>query len=427
MIWLQFLKLNIASFFKTAISSKLTLACIVIFFAYNYKISAQISDNFKVVIDAAHGGSDPGANGLGINEKDINLKVALLVGELLEKERLDITPVFTRTEDKYLTLRERAIFANNSNAELFISINCNSSLDSKQYGAETFVLGVPENDQDQMVAILENSVIKLEKDHNNKYNWIDPRSPQYYKNFSIIKEKYLEQSVSFADTLQKKFEQNLNRKNRGVTKANFLLLKEIDMPAVIVQLGYLSNIKENYYLMAYSNLKKLANEIKDAIIYYKENLSGSKTNYTEITESSYDAPEEKPKMSMARQDAYKKLKENNIKSPDEVIGQAENEQKEKEEAAVPKKKDKLTYYVQIIATKTSLELVPENFNGLDQISEIEEDGIFKYRYGKANSFESIQKYLNTAWVKGYQDAYIIAYLNGKKISLEDAINIKTEK
>lgn len=381
MINKHILELKHNSIYKMFSPIKLFTFCFVFSLAFNINANAQNAKKYKVVIDAGHGGKDSGAQGFGLNEKDVALSVSLLIGELLQK-RTDIEIVYTRIKDEFIGLRERATIANEAKADLFISIHCNSVLNGQPYGAETFVLGLHRNEDNLKIAMKENKVIELEENYIEKYDGFDPTSPESYIGFSIMQEQYLDQSILLADNIQKNFVGNLKRKDRGVKQAGFLVLRETYMPSVLVELGFLSNIKENYFLSLSFNQKKLAKEIANAVIQYKEALE---TNQATEVKPVADKNTEK-KTDLELNDNYE-----------------------------------TTFYVQIAAGSKKIKLAPYNFKGLDNLSRVKESGFFKYRYGETNSFKEIQNNLIAAKDKGFKNAFIVAYLNGEKISIEEAL------
>jgi len=376
MIRLQFSELNQAMHVRLFQGFKLFIFCLT-FFLVDQSVLAQSSKTIKVVLDAGHGGKDTGAIGYGINEKDVALQVTLLIADLLEK-RDDIQAIYTRKKDVFIGLRERANIANDASADLFISIHCNSVANASPYGAETFVLGLHRNEDNLKIAMRENQVIELEENYEEKYDGFDPTSPESYIGFSLLQEQYLDQSILLADIIQKNFVGELKRKDRGVKQAGFLVLRETYMPSVLVELGFLSNRNENQFLKSSTNQKKLAQQIFNAIIQYKESL--------EKNQSSLAVAEDKIEKNEILDDSYE-----------------------------------ATFYVQFAAGKKKLKLEPYNFKGLENVSRVKESGLFKYRYGKSNSHKEIQNHLMTVKEKGYKGAFIVAYLNGEKISIEDAL------
>ena len=178
----------------------------------------------------------------------------------------------------FIGLRERAVIANKAKADLFVSIHANSAENNKAYGAETFVLGLHRNEDNLKIAMRENKVIELEENYQEKYDGFDPTSPESYIGFSLLQEQYLDQSILLADKIQKNMIGNLKLRDRTVKQAGFLVLRETYMPSVLVELGFLSNKKENEFLKSRTNQKKYAKEISNAIISYKEALEKNENN-----------------------------------------------------------------------------------------------------------------------------------------------------
>lgn len=364
---------------KHRLIKPLMISFIVCLFSSNaFLVQAQVSNQFKVVLDAGHGGKDSGTHGFGINEKDIVLDVALIVGKMLKKHD-DIKVVYTRIDDKFIGLNERAVKANRQNADLFISIHCNGVKSKSAYGSETFVLGLHRNEDNLKVAMKENQVIELEEDYETKYDGFDPNSPESYIGFSLMQEEYLDQSILLADYMQKNFTLNLSRRNRGVKQAGFLVLRETYMPSVLVELGFLSNKNENYFLKSNKGKQQLAKQISQAILNYKNALHiENKVTYKQDINKNTEIDDEYP----------------------------------------------VTFFVQIAAGKRKLKPISENFKGLQPISRIKEGNLYKYRFAASNSHKYIQNKLLEAKKKGYKGAFIIAYQDGRKISVEEALKTK---
>ena len=229
-----------------------------------------VAKSFTVVIDAGHGGKDPGAKGRIVNEKDINLAVALKLGDLIRQHHNDVKVVYTRSTDKFIELDERAEIANRNKADLFISIHTNSlaKRNSAIKGTETYTLGLARNDENLTVAMRENSAILLEDNYQQKYEGFDPNSTESYIIFEFIQSKHVEQSVSFASEVQKSFV-SAHRQDRGVRQAGFLVLRKTSMPSVLIELGYITNSQEEQFLKSDSGRKQMATSIYNAFTKYK--------------------------------------------------------------------------------------------------------------------------------------------------------------
>lgn len=344
-------------------SFRLTLLVLLLSIT-NFIFSQQnINSQFTVVVDAGHGGKDPGNTGNGFLEKEIALSIALKLGKKLEDN--DIKVVYTRKSDVFVDLFDRANIANRSNAQLFISIHCDSHT-SQAYGAGTFVLGLHANQRNFEIAKKENSVIFFEDDYINTYEGFDPNNPESVIGLTLMQEEYLDQSIVAASYIQNSFVEKLKRKNRTVKQAGFIVLKYTYMPSVLVETGFLTNKSEGAYLNSLKGQNEMAHAISSAIIDYKNDFfqNLSTTNLTnDLNES------------------------------------------------------KILYRVQIAASAKLLELKPYNFRGLKSVDVVRDGNLYKYLYGKHNTLEDAKKSLNDAKKSGYQSSFIVKYENNKLISL----------
>ena len=230
---------------------------------------AFCQETFKVVVDAGHGGKDPGNTGNGFLEKKIALNIALKLGKNLEQNNIDV--IYTRKSDVFVDLFDRANLANKSDAQLFISIHCDSHT-SQAFGAGTFVLGLHANQRNFEVAKKENSVIFYEDDYDTRYEGFDPNNPESVIGLTLMQEEYLDQSILAASYIQNSFVDKLNRKNRTVKQAGFIVLKYTYMPSVLVETGFLTNKSEGMYLNSDKGQTEMADAISSAIIEYKDNF-----------------------------------------------------------------------------------------------------------------------------------------------------------
>ncbi|WP_254155486.1 N-acetylmuramoyl-L-alanine amidase family protein [Chryseosolibacter indicus] len=237
--------------------------------------STLIKPEFKVdvvVIDAGHGGHDPGTKGKATKEKDVALKIALLLGEYIEKNLPDVKVIYTRKTDKYLALDERANIANKAKADLFICIHANSLPGSKAYGTETFVMGMHKDNSNFEVAKRENSVILMDENHAERYEGFDPASPESYILFSLTQSAYQESSLLFAQKVEQQFKSRVGRLSRGVKQAGFVVLWRTTMPSVLIETGFLSNESEEQFLAGDEGQKLIASGIYRAFKEYKSEV-----------------------------------------------------------------------------------------------------------------------------------------------------------
>lgn len=229
-----------------------------------------------IVIDAGHGGKDTGCNAnTDAEEKKIALKVALEVGEKIEEQYPDIKVIYTRKKDVFIDLHERSDIANRNKADLFISIHCNANTSAKPYGTETYAMGMHKTEANLEVAKRENSVITKESNYKKNYEGFDPNSPLAYIMLKNKQNAHINSSLSFAQKIQNQFKNTAGRHNRGVHQAGFLVLWTTAMPAVLVEIGFLTNPKEEKYLKSAEGQEDIANSIVKAFGQYKKEIEKS--------------------------------------------------------------------------------------------------------------------------------------------------------
>ena len=231
----------------------------------------------KVVIDAGHGGKDPGTHGIISREKDIALKIALEVGRIIKENLKDVEVIYTRNNDTFVELDDRANIANKNDADVFISIHCNSVPKNKDiiYGTETYVMGQHTSEGNFEVTKRENSVILLEEEYEERYEGFDPKSPESLILFSLYQNAYINNSLNLADKIEHQFEKRVGRNSRGVRQAGFWVLWRTSMPSVLIEVGYLSNPKEEKYLNDELGQVYLASGIFRAFRDYKDELESN--------------------------------------------------------------------------------------------------------------------------------------------------------
>ena len=337
-------------------------------------------DRFVVVLDAGHGGKDPGNMGNGFKEKDIALNIILKIGKALERKG-GVEVIYTRDSDVFIPLDQRAKIANEANADLFVSVHCNSH-NSQAYGTETFVLGLHKTQENFEVAKKENSVIFLEEDYEVTYDGFNPNSPESYIGMALMQEEYLNQSILLADFVQKNFTNDLKRKNRGVKQAGFVVLKMAVMPSVLIETGFLTNNHEGPYLNSTSGQNKMAAAIVEAIDKYANSINLS-----------------------SLEDIGGEVSVNSTNNQSQVY------------------KD-ITFKIQLAAGSKRLETKSYNFRGLQNVERSREDGLYKYYYGATSDYAKITELHSEAKRNGYPSSYIVAFKDGSKITVNEAL--KTE-
>jgi N-acetylmuramoyl-L-alanine amidase len=341
-------------------------------------VSNSQNDKFIVVLDAGHGGNDPGNIGNGYREKNIALKVVQEIQAELQKVD-GIKVILTRDKDILINLWKRGEIANKAKANLFVSIHCDSHT-SNAYGAGTFVLGLHANKRNFEVAKRENAVISLEENFKERYEGFDPNSEESVLGLTLLQEENLDKSFSLAADIQQNFSQSLKRKNRGVKQAGFVVLHQTYMPSVLIELGFLTNKNEGKFLNSKIGQQKMAKEIARSIKKYYHQL---KANTVALTIE---------------------------KSTPQLI-------KDIGFSAETKSKEEVIFKIQIASSKNKILVKSYNFKGLKNVQRVKVGSYYKYYYGITTSFKEVKNSLLKVKKKGYSDAYIAAFKNGEKVSL----------
>lgn len=375
------------------------------------------NDKFIVVLDAGHGGHDPGNIGNGYLEKDIALNVVLEAGKELEKDP-SIKVLYTRNDDTFVDLFKRGEIANQANADLFVSVHCNSH-NSDANGAETFVLGLHANQRNFEVAKKENSVIYLEDDYAQRYAEYDINSPESIIGLTIMQEEFLDQSILLGKKLQDNFTKRLKRKDRKVKQAGFIVLHQTFMPSVLVETGFLTNKSEGGYLNSKNGQREMGKAIADAILAYKSEINtgvNTSTVSTEIedTEVAVNIPEETKSEGTPPDKAEE--------TPKKEETTVSSTPKEETTPPVVPSNTGVVFKVQLLASAKSIPLKGENFNGLGELSREPYKNLYRYMYGNANTLDDAKKLKANADAKGYTTSYIVAYKDGKRVPLSQATN-----
>ena len=326
-----------------------------------------------VVIDAGHGGKDPGTVGRRIHEKYVALSVALKLGTLIQRNFRDVRVIYTRDRDKFIELHERAAIANRNNADLFISIHANANNSRSIRGAETYIMGLHKSQANLNIAKLENASILLESDYLANYEGFNPNSDESYIVFSLFQNSNLDMSSRFAAEVQEQMKDRVGLKDRGVRQAGFLVLYKTTMPSVLVEVGYLSNSEEENFLITDKGQDYVSSAIYRAFRTFKnevENLPGvTAANTTTST--------------------------------------------------TPLQKE-IVFKIQLTATPDKIKTTSTRFKNLKGVEMYKHNGMFKYTYGAEYSLANAQRLQASMKAMGFTDAFIVAFRNGKRISLDAA-------
>ena len=331
--------------------------------------TAEAQKQYTIVLDAGHGGKDPGNLGNGYKEKDIALKVTLMAGKMISEEK-DIKVIYTRKTDTYPALWKRGEIANKAKADLFVSIHCDSYGPKPQaHGAGTFVLGLRGNKKNLEIAKRENAFIVSEENYKKRYKGFDPNSSESVIGLSLLQEENLDKSLQVASIIQSDFAKKVKRKDRKVKQDNFQVLRETVMPSVLIELGFLTNKKEGAFLNSKKGQKKMAISIAKSIKEY-----------------------------------VNQLKLNTVDAQIEVL-----------------ETSNIEFKVQIASGRNKIATKSYNFKGLRDIERTKVGRSYKYYFGNTSNYQSVKEALKKVKSKGYTSAFIVAYKNGERISIKEAL------
>lgn len=379
-------------------------------------ISNSWAKDFVVVIDAGHGGHDPGAVGKISKEKNINLNVALKLGNMIKKNCDDVKVIFTRTKDVFIPLNRRAEIANNAKADLFISIHTNALANNRTAkGASTWTLGLAKSDANLAVAQRENSVILYESDYKTRYAGFNPNSAESYIIFEFMQDKYMEQSVHLASLIQKQFRHTCKRVDRGVHQAGFLVLKASAMPSILVELGFISTPEEERYLNSEEGTGTLAKGIYRAFLTYKKE---HEIRLTGVSRTIIPDDEEMSENELAAQQP-KEEKPDSAPDQTELVAQAKPQQRPiTVESAT--NSGEITFKIQILTSSSPLTKNDKRLKGLKDVDYYKEKGLYKYTYGALTDYNKVLRNKRAITDK-FKDAFIIAFRDGEKMNINAAI------
>ncbi|WP_101260362.1 N-acetylmuramoyl-L-alanine amidase family protein [Labilibaculum filiforme] len=337
-----------------------------------------------VVIDAGHGGKDPGAVSKIVNEKDVVLSIALKLGTYIEKYFPAVHVIYTRDTDVFIPLNRRSEIANQNKADLFISIHANANNNTSISGTETYTLGLHKTQENLEVAMKENAVMLYEDDYSTKYEGFDPQNPASYIIFNLMQGMNREKSINLAELTEFQFKTRVGRHSRGVREAGFWVLKQVSMPSILVEVGFVSNPTEANYLKHSDNQDYLASAIFRAFRDYK----------TKVEESS----------------VVLEKKEELVQADTSLIVP---------ETTEPKTDSLIEFCVQVKSSSKQIPLNSVAFNNLEDVKERISDGIYKYTVGSTNQYNEIVQ-LQKEVRKVISDCFVVVFYNGERISLSKA-------
>lgn len=387
---------------KNEIQVKIFVQLVFVFFSmFTLSVFSQSGKAEKqliktVVIDAGHGGKDPGCHGNFAHEKTVCLEIALKLGAMIKEKHPDVKVIYTRDKDVFVELIERANIANRNKADLFICIHANAG-SAAAFGTETYVLGLHRTEAQQKVMERENSIIALEDDKGAKYKDFD-LSPDAIIAKQLQGAVYLNHSILFAENLQREFKK-VGRYDRGVKQAGFLVLYKTTMPSVLIETGFLTNPTEEKFLGVKDGQEQMANSMFKAFENYKNQLEGR----TVVKETQQDT--------------------NQVISPSPTTNNTATPTNSSENQSVTKDSTGLIFRVQIHTSDRKTSLTSSRFKGLEMF-EYQQDNLFKYCTGIfQNDLQAAKNYKHELIENGFQNAFVVAFFNGERISIEKAIKL----
>lgn len=365
---------------------------------------------YTLVIDAGHGGKDPGAIGKkGNREKTINLNVAKAFGKLVAEKYPEVKIIYTRSKDVFIPLKQRANIANKAKADLFISIHTNASKSRSARGCETFTLGSGSSAEALAAAKYENEVILQEENFETTYEGFDPRSTESYIIFELLRGHDMEKSVSCAEHIQNRMVKRSKLSNRGVSSAGFLVLHQTAMPSILVELGFISNPTEEKFLSSSNGQSQLAKGIFEGFSNYYEEYKKTKIDATPSSEPT-PRQEEKP-----RQPETQQQSEPQQATATPEAAQASAAPATPQTPASTDNSDAPVFKVQILTSGKKLSSNDKRFKG-EKANYYHEKGVYKYTCGESTNYDEIEK-LRRQLSKKFKDAFIVAFKNGKRVNI----------
>lgn len=359
-----------------------------------------------IVLDAGHGGSDPGNLGTGrykTTEKDITLDVTLRVKKYIEEAFPNVNVILTRDDDSYPTLEKRVEIANTSEADLFLSIHCDAFTKESAHGSGTYVMGMHRSDEALRIAMKENAAIYNEENYQERYSF-DPKDPDTYIALTLRQNTYLDQSLKLSQNIQDQFRDRVGRVDRGVRQAGYYVICFTNMPSALVELGFLTNKKEEDFLNTEDGKSYMASAIFRAVRDYKSDIDG--VQYTTVEEEKEEELES----------------EGELELDEEVETATPHSSAWKEKICYKEIKRGVKFQVQIATSSTQVATTPTNFNGLDRVDEYFSNGLYKYAAGSTKKYKHALEMKDVLRNNGFDGAFVIAFKDGERVTLEEAMN-----
>jgi N-acetylmuramoyl-L-alanine amidase len=393
----------------------LLLLLVVFLFAVPSQMLIAASKRYVVVIDAGHGGKDFGAVRGQYKEKEINLGIALRLGEFIEQNMPDVRVVYTRKSDVFVELDQRSSIANKARANLFISIHTNSTESSTTTasGAETYILGLARSKENLEVAKRENSVILLEDDYSRKYEGFNPKSPESYIIFEFMTNKYMEQSYEMASYVQSEFRKTTNQRDKGVRQAGFLVLRKSGMPSLLVEVGFINNPNDGVYITSRSGQSDLALAIYNAFKKFKREFDKKQGIAARSSKDGHGSSVD----SLGEGLDSNAVDRDHVSLSNRAASSSKDIEKSSGNDAVNNKSlsKGIEYRVQFYMSSQKLPKNSARFKGLSPVDYYAEGGHYKYTYGSATSMKEILRIQKEVSLL-FKDAFVVKFKSGEKVN-----------
>ena len=405
----------------------------------------------KVVIDAGHGGQDAGCLGSKSKEKDVALGISLKLGKLIEDNLSDVKVIYTRKTDVFVELFERAEIANNNKADLFICVHCNSACTINKktkkeicnqdvVGTEIYALGLHKTEDNLKVAQRENASILMEENYQAKYQGFDPNSPEAYIIFSLYQNAFIDQSIDLSSKIQNQFDKNEGRTIRGVKQAGFLVLWRTTMPSILIETGFLTNKKEEQYLNSEEGQNKISTSIFNAFKEYKNEMESNnkgekKESNKQLTVDNKQKEEAKDSLrlgadnklikkdsAITKTDTSPIIKNDSTKTISIPVDTIKTQEKKGPDTTATTTQH-IVFSVQITSATVGkpIPLDSKTFQGIANINiDKSTEGVLKYIVGSLSNFGEAATLQNQLRERGFKDAFVVVYNNGKRISVQEA-------
>ena len=395
---------NLTQKYRSIMKRFFVLLILLCLFDINVNCQTNSNKNYcikTIVLDAGHGGKDPGAQSKGYQEKDVTLALVKKVGSKIKEAYPNINIIYTRDNDVFIELWQRAAIANKNHADLFISIHCNASKSTAAFGTETYVMGLHKSKANLEVAKLENASILYEDNYQANYDGYDPNSPESNILFTLMQNAFLDQSLTFASDVESNFTAD-NRTSRGVKQAGFLVLYRTSTPSVLIESGFITNDSDRSMLVSEEGQEKIATSIFDAFKNYKKAIE-TKNNISSAGKTSNSYIE---KQSEQNNSTYNNSNNNSERTSSSAKYKTSNNVSNNTDT---------TFKIQFMSMVSLVNTKNKKYSKLQDIDYYKEGKIYKYTTGKFDNKNKASKYLQTVKKSGYKDAFIVTFVGNEKV------------